>query len=64
MHLKIAKRLVAESPDLLAEEKRSDLIKAIKMIYDRDHAVVVKLTDKALAFVRMAATHEDDLPQA
>ena len=41
----IAKRLVAESPDLLAEDKRPDLIKAVNMIYDRDHAVVVNLTD-------------------
>jgi hypothetical protein len=61
---KIAKRLMAESPELLAKDKRPDLIKAVNMIYDRDHAVVVKLTDKDLAFVRMAATHEDDLSQA
>jgi hypothetical protein len=60
----IAKRLIAESPDLLAEDKRPDLIKAVNMIYDTDHAVVVKLTDKDLALARMAATHEDDLPQA
>jgi hypothetical protein len=60
----IAKRLIAEAPDLLAEDKRPDLIKAVNMIYDRDHAVVVTLTDKDLAFARMAATHEDDLPQA
>jgi hypothetical protein len=60
----IAKRLVAESPDLLSEDKRPDLIKAVDSIYDRDHTVVVKLTDKDLAFVRMAVTHEDDLPQA
>jgi hypothetical protein len=60
----IAKQLIAKSPDLLAEDKRPDLIKAVNMIYDRDHAVVVKLTDQELAFARMAATHEDDLPQA
>jgi hypothetical protein len=34
------------------------------MIYDQDHAVVVKLTDQDIAFARMAATHDDDLPQA
>lgn len=60
----IAKRLVAESPDLLAEDKRPDLIKAVELIYDRDHAIVVTLTDEDLAFARMATTHEDDLPQA
>jgi hypothetical protein len=60
----IAKRLIAESPDLLAEDKRPELIKAVNMIYDRDHAIVVKLTDEDLAFARMVATHEDDLPQA
>ena len=60
----IAKRLIAESPDLLAEDKRPDLIKAVNLIYERDHAVVVTLTDEDLAVAGMAATHEDDLPQA
>jgi hypothetical protein len=60
----IAKRLVAESPDLLAKDKRSDLIKAVNMIYDRDHTIVVTSTEERLAFLRMIATHEDDLPQA
>jgi hypothetical protein len=60
----IAKGLIAESPGLLAEDRRPDLIKAVNMIYDRDHPVWVTLTDKDLAFARMAATHEDDLPQA
>jgi len=60
----IAKRLIAESPDLLAEDKRPDLIKAVNLVYERDHAVVVTLTDEDLAVAGMAATHEDDLPQA
>jgi hypothetical protein len=60
----IAKRLIAESPDLLAEDKRPDLIKAVNLIYDRDHVVKVTLTDEDLANARMVATHEDDLPQA
>jgi hypothetical protein len=60
----IAKRLIADSPDLLAKDKRPDLIKAVELIYDRDHTVKVKLTGKDLAFAQMAATHEDDLPQA
>jgi hypothetical protein len=60
----IAKRLIEESPDLLAEKKRSDLIKAVNTIYDRDHTLRVTLTEKEVAFARMAATCEDDLPQA
>ena len=65
MKAEIAKRLIAESPDLLAEDKRPDLIKAVEMIYDKDHAVVVELTDDDPEFVRMMASmHEDDLPQA
>jgi hypothetical protein len=60
----IAKRLIAESPDLLAEDRRSDLIKAVNLVYDKDHAVIVKLTDTDVATARMAGTHEDDLPQA
>jgi len=60
----IAKRLIAETPDLLAENRQPDLIKAVKVIYERDHAVFVKLTDEDRAFVRMATTHEDDLPSA
>ena len=65
MKAEIAKRLIAKSPDLLAEDKRPDLIKAVEMIYDKDHAVVVELTDDDPEFVRMMASmHEDDLPQA
>jgi hypothetical protein len=64
MKAEIAKRLIAESPNLLAEDRRPDLIKAVNTTYDRDHAIVVTLTDEDLAFARMAATHEDDLPQA
>jgi hypothetical protein len=59
----IAKRLIADSPDLLAEDKRPDLIKAVNLVYERDHAVKVTLTDEDLAFARMAATPEGDLPQ-
>src|SRR4029453_17168357 len=49
----IANRLIAESPDLLAEDKRPDLIKAVNLVYERDSAVVVTLTDKDFVFVRM-----------
>src|SRR5262249_37438016 len=34
----IAKRLCTETPELLDENKRSDLIKAVEAIYNRDHA--------------------------
>jgi hypothetical protein len=60
----IAKRLIAESPDLAAKDKRPELIKAVERIYDRDHKVFVKLSDEDLAFATMAVTPEDDLPQA
>ena len=46
----IAKRLIADSPDLVAKDKRPDLIKGVNMVYDRDHAVVVRLTDEDLPF--------------
>jgi hypothetical protein len=58
----IAKRLIADSPELLAEDRRPDLIKAVNLVYDKDHAVVVTLTHEDVAFVRMAAIHESDLP--
>jgi hypothetical protein len=60
----IAKKLITDNPDLLDESRRPDLIKAVEMIYDRDHAVKVTLSEKDLTFIRMAATHADDLPQA
>jgi hypothetical protein len=60
----IAKRLVTESPELLDEDKRRELIKAVKIIYDRDHLVKVTLSQQEIDFVKMVATHEDDLPQA
>jgi hypothetical protein len=59
----IAKQLIAESPDLLAEHKRPDLIKVVEMIYVRGRHII-RLTDKELAFLRMVSMHEDDLPQA
>jgi hypothetical protein len=46
----------------LAEDRRPDLIKAVNLVYDKDHAVVATLTHEDVAFVRMAAIHESDLP--
>ena len=40
------------------------LLGAVEAIYDRDHAVKVKLGPEDVAFAQMLATHEDDLPQA
>lgn len=61
----IAKSLFAETPDLFAEDRRPELIKAVEAVYDRDHpAVVLKLTKEDCELARMFATHEDDLPQA
>jgi hypothetical protein len=60
----IAKDLIAASPELLEDDKRPDLIKAVNLIYMRNRALVVELTDEDVAFVRMIATHEEDLPRA
>lgn len=61
---KIAKTLAETDPTLLHPENKDRLLAEIRAIYDRDHAVFTTLSPKALAFVRMVATHEDDLPQA
>ena len=37
---------------------------AIDTIYDRDHVVKVELDEKDLAFAKMLAAHETDLPQS
>jgi hypothetical protein len=37
---------------------------AIERVYDADHAVVVKLSERDIAAADMVATNEDDLPQA
>jgi hypothetical protein len=58
----LAKRLVAETPELLSDDKRPELIKAVTTTYDRDRASRrrVTLPEEQAAF-DMAATHEDDL---
>jgi hypothetical protein len=61
---KIAKRLAENDPDLLRPEHRKRLMKTVEAIYDRDHAVKVKLSDTDLAIAHMLATHEDDMGQA
>jgi hypothetical protein len=45
-------------------ENREQLLASIEEIYDRDHAVFIKVTDEEMAFARLISTHEDDLPKA
>lgn len=59
----IAKKLVAEDPRLISPDKQAELMEAIDNIYDRDHAVVIKLSDTDMAAAIMSVTHEDNLPQ-
>jgi hypothetical protein len=61
---KAAKKLVKKDPTLLLSENKDKLLKAARGLYDRDHAVIVELTEKDIALAKMLATHEDDLPQA
>ncbi len=60
---KIAKKLVAESPDLASLDRKKDLLQAIEEVYRRDHAVVIKLDEAEVAAAKMLVTHEDDLPK-
>ena len=60
----IAKKLVEEDPTLLAAENKHQLLRKMKAIYDRDHAVKITLTQEDIALATMLATHEDDLPSA
>jgi hypothetical protein len=60
----IAKGLVEKDSSLLLPENRDRLLKEMRSIYDRDHAVVIKLTPEDIAVADMLATHEDDLPRA
>jgi hypothetical protein len=52
----IAKRLVTESPELLDEDRRRELIKAVETIYDRDHSFKVTLPQQEIDFLKMVAT--------
>ena len=60
----IAKGLVAENSGLLSLDKKAELMEAIYQAFRADHVVTVKLDDQAIAAVRMAMTHENDLPEA
>ncbi len=60
----IAKDLVADSPDLVSPDKKTELMEAIDQVYEGDHAVTIKLDEEEIAEAQMAMAHEDDLPQA
>jgi hypothetical protein len=61
---KIAKTLVESNAALLQPENKDKLLAEMDAIYDRDHAVVITLSPEDMAFAKMLATHEDDLPKA
>jgi hypothetical protein len=60
----IAKKLVEHDFTLLAPENKDELLRKITTVYDRDHAIKVKLSPEDIAFAKMVVTHEDDLPSA
>lgn len=41
----IAKRLLAEQPELMADERKEELLDAVDAIFKRDHTVTMTLTD-------------------
>jgi hypothetical protein len=60
----VAKTFVKGDPGLMAPEKRNALLEAVEAIYDRDHAVKIKLTEQDLAAAELMAARTDDLPKA
>ena len=64
MMAEIAKELVAENPDLLDPNSKSDLMELVNKVYSEKHCVAVSLTEEDIRMIELAATHEDDLPLA
>jgi hypothetical protein len=60
----IAKALVASDESLMTQRNRQRLEEAIKVIYDRDHAVTVTLTPEDMAAVELMVARTNKLPQA
>jgi len=60
----IAKTLVTDDRQLLDHENREKLLEMVDEIYDKEHAVIITLTDEDQALAKLAVTHEEDLPQA
>lgn len=60
----IAEKLVADDPELLMPINKDKLHELIHWIYNRDHAITVKLSDEEIAAAQPMVTHEGDLPSA
>jgi len=60
----IAKALVEADESLMAPDNRQQLLEAVEVIYDRDHAVKVTLTPEDKAAVELMAARRNELPQA
>ncbi len=60
----IANDLVTNDPLLLDSKNQNKLMGMVDEIYNKEHAVIITLTDEDLALAKLAATHEEDLPQA
>jgi hypothetical protein len=58
----IAKDLVGHDPSLLSPDKREELMAAVSQKYKEVAAVIVTLSDRDMALVKMLET--DDLPKA
>ena len=60
----IAKALVENDESLMAPDNRQQLLEAVEVIYDRDHAVKVTLTPEDTAAVELMVARRNKLPQA
>ena len=58
----VAKKLVAENPELLLPMNQGKLWNEMKSIYNGPYTVT--LSDQDMAFARILATEEDELPSA
>lgn len=60
----IAKDLVTKDPQLLDGKNQKKLMDLVNDAWINDILVCIKLTDDDLALAKLAATHDQDLPQA
>ena len=58
----VAKKLIAEHPQLGLAENKVELMDTIRRIYYADTEVT--LSEREFKVAKLALTHEDDLPQA
>ena len=59
----IARILVANDESLLAPDSRQQILEAVDVIYDRDHALKLTLTSKDMAAVELMVARKNELPQ-